>query len=401
MDFDHFPEATVVGVYPIMNGNTSSSKSSHTALKSGSNVVDFDLNMDNDVDRNNMDETIERSGNLFSQLDYMLEAVQMEKTALDSMRDSLKELENLRSQVSHLTKKLFEADQTNVNLRANLNKMQEAYIEVKKSKSDVEGALASLKIELGKTKEICNKERTARLSAQKEVVDLKEQLAKLGKQYEDLTRESRTIDSVQESNSILQQEISALRQRYREEKASWGMQMRHMESQYNREMDVMKSDVRALAMRTLDVVGTQNYGSNMNMNMNMNLGNNMNNMNSMSNMNMGGKQKHFNPTQRNNNIQFQQVNNVTPSPNRYMDQTDSSQASLSSDRDSFMLSDYYGEDNMNGQSFSMEESSNSLRLSFLEVGDNDNSDKVNNRNYQGFEQYRSSGGNNLKLPSIS
>jgi len=120
----------------------------------------------------------------------------------------------------------------------------------------------------------------------------------------------------------------------------------------------------------------------------------------------GGKQKHFNPTTQRNNIQFQQVNNVTPSPHRYMDQTDSSQASLSSDRDSFMLSDYYGEDNINGQSFSMEESSGSLRLSFLEVGDNDTNEKVNNRNYQGYEQYRggnggNGGNNNLKLPSIS
>jgi len=140
--------------------------------------------------------------------------------------------------------------------------------------------------------------------------------------------------------------------------------------------------------------------------------NNMNNMNGMNNMNLGSinKQKQYNSSQR--NIQFQQMNNATPSPHRYMDQTDSSQASISTDRDSFLLSDYYGED-VNGQSFSMEDSGGSMKLSFVEVGDNDG-EKLN-RNYQaGFEQspqYRSNGGSgavggaaaggNLKLPSIS
>ena len=53
---------------------------------------------------NNMDDTIERSGELFSQLDHMIAAVQVESNALDSMREKLKELDTLRSQLSILTK---------------------------------------------------------------------------------------------------------------------------------------------------------------------------------------------------------------------------------------------------------------------------------------------------------
>ena len=77
MEYDHFPQATVVAAYPI-NDNTSKT---HTSIKSNNSTIDYNDMIDND-ERNNMDETIERSGNLFSQLDYMLEAVQMEKTAL-------------------------------------------------------------------------------------------------------------------------------------------------------------------------------------------------------------------------------------------------------------------------------------------------------------------------------
>ncbi len=67
----------------------------------------------------------------------MIAAVQVETSALDAMREKLKELDNLRSQLSTLTKRLLEADQTNLTLKTNLVKIQEAYADVKKSKGEV------------------------------------------------------------------------------------------------------------------------------------------------------------------------------------------------------------------------------------------------------------------------
>lgn len=67
----------------------------------------------------------------------MIAAVQMETNALDAMKEKLKELDNLRTQLSSLTKRLLDADQTNLTLKANLVKMQEAYADVKKSKGEV------------------------------------------------------------------------------------------------------------------------------------------------------------------------------------------------------------------------------------------------------------------------
>lgn len=67
----------------------------------------------------------------------MIAAVKMESTALDSMKEKLKEVESLRNQISTFTKRLLDADQANLNLKANLVKVQEMYAEVKKQKAEV------------------------------------------------------------------------------------------------------------------------------------------------------------------------------------------------------------------------------------------------------------------------
>ncbi len=67
----------------------------------------------------------------------MIAAVQLETSALDAMKEKLKELDNLRNQLSSLTKRLLEADQNNLSLKANLVKIQEAYGELKKQKTEV------------------------------------------------------------------------------------------------------------------------------------------------------------------------------------------------------------------------------------------------------------------------
>lgn len=79
----------------------------------------------------------------YFQLDSMIAAVKVESTALDSMRDKLKEIETLRAQISNFSKRILDADQANLNLKTNMLKLQEAYNELKKSKSEVLNGLLS------------------------------------------------------------------------------------------------------------------------------------------------------------------------------------------------------------------------------------------------------------------
>lgn len=67
----------------------------------------------------------------------MIAAVKVESSALDSMKEKLREVENLRNQISMFTKRLLDADQANLNLKSNLVKVQEMYAEAKKAKAEV------------------------------------------------------------------------------------------------------------------------------------------------------------------------------------------------------------------------------------------------------------------------
>lgn len=83
------------------------------------------------------DPAIENTANIFNQLDQMIAAVHTESNALDSMREKLKELDNMKKQLSSLTKRLLEADQANITCKQNLIKLQEEYSIMKKSKIEV------------------------------------------------------------------------------------------------------------------------------------------------------------------------------------------------------------------------------------------------------------------------
>ena len=71
------------------------------------------------------------------QLDSMIAAVKMESSALDSMKEKLKEVDVMRNQISSFTKRLLEADQNNLNLKNNLIKLQEINAVLKKEKEEV------------------------------------------------------------------------------------------------------------------------------------------------------------------------------------------------------------------------------------------------------------------------
>ena len=67
----------------------------------------------------------------------MIAAVHTESNALDTMRDRLKELDAMKTQISNLTKRLLEADQANIKCKGNLISLQEQLAEAKKSKMEV------------------------------------------------------------------------------------------------------------------------------------------------------------------------------------------------------------------------------------------------------------------------
>ena len=129
--------------------------------------VDYQGGMSGD-NLNWANDTLDRSTSLFSQLDSMLSAVQTESSALDGMRERVKELDQLRVQLSAITKRLLESDQANLTLKSSLFQLQEAFNETRRAKQELESGIVPLRQELNRTKEMYSKERMARLSAQQE-----------------------------------------------------------------------------------------------------------------------------------------------------------------------------------------------------------------------------------------
>lgn len=216
------------------------------------------------MNQSTSDDTIERTGDLFSQLDHMISAVQLESNALDAMRDKLKELDTLRTQLTVLTKRLLDADQANLTLKGSVIKMQESYADLKRSKVELENSLNPVRQELTRTKDMYNKERMARLSAQQETAQLKEHIMRLEKVNEDLDRECKTVPALQESNEILKSDLMQLRQRYKDDKTQMMSQIHSLEMTA-REVEGIKAEVRNHAMRLLDLASAPG-GSNTKMN---------------------------------------------------------------------------------------------------------------------------------------
>jgi len=198
------------------------------------------------------DDTIERSGNLFGQLDSMIAAVQHESSALDSMREKLRELDGMRVQLSSLTKRLLEADQANLTLKSNLVKIQEAYADLRRQKQELESTMVPLRQELNRTKDAYSKERMVRLSAQQETSMLKDQLLRLEKINEDLERDVKSIPALADSNELLKTDLQRIRNRYKEEKASLTNSNNAL-LEHNRDLEASKVEIRGLAVRLLDL----------------------------------------------------------------------------------------------------------------------------------------------------
>jgi predicted nuclease with TOPRIM domain len=83
------------------------------------------------------DERVEQSSSLFSQLDSMIAAVQSESSALDNMRDKVKELDTMKDTVSELNRRLQAADEANFAMKTALVRQQEQMAEVRRAQSEV------------------------------------------------------------------------------------------------------------------------------------------------------------------------------------------------------------------------------------------------------------------------
>lgn len=187
----------------------------------------------------------------------MIAAVKVESSALDTMREKLKEVDNLRAQITAYNKRLIDADQSNLSLKSALMKAQESYSEVQKQKTEIESANVQLRQELNRAKDILGKEKAARQSAQQEIVNLREKVGRYEAMLENYEREAKSIPVLQESNEILKNDLLSVRRKYKEEKTQMVKHIRQLESQQTN-AEGLKSEMRTMAMRLMDLANGTN-----------------------------------------------------------------------------------------------------------------------------------------------
>lgn len=205
------------------------------------------------------DDAVQKSSNLFNQLDQMIAAVHSESNALDSMREKLKELDNMKRQISNLTKRLLEADQANITCKGNLIKLQEECTAAKKEKTSIELQQGTLKLDLQRTKEAYNKERQGRLAAQQDIVNYKEHIQRLEKTNHDLQYEVKSLSVHAENNEIIKGDLQKIRAQYREDKQNMQNRIKQLEAQIAQSnVDGLKNEMRGMANRLMDLVNGNN-----------------------------------------------------------------------------------------------------------------------------------------------
>lgn len=190
----------------------------------------------------------------------MIQAVKVESTALDSMREKLKEVDNLRQQISAFSKRLIDADQHNLSLKSALMKAQESFADLNKQKLEVESTNVQLRQELNRAKDQLSKEKGARQAAQQEILALRDQVGRFEAMHETYEREMKSIPVLQESNEMLKNDLANLRRKYKDDKAQLTKNIRHLEAQHTN-VEAVKSEVRSLALRLMEVANGANISS--------------------------------------------------------------------------------------------------------------------------------------------
>lgn len=205
------------------------------------------------------EEDIERSSNLFSQLDAMIAAVQSESTALDSMRDKVKELDTMKEQVAMLNNRLLEADQANIQMKSALMDLQNELSASRKETVDVDNIIKPLKLELQRTKEAYSKERHIRHGLAQENAEIKEKCAQYERIIQQLQEQcgvnNRVIPEQNEAIEQLRGELSKVRQQSRSNSEQLIKRLKDVQSKSIKPavIDNLKGEVRRLANMLMEV----------------------------------------------------------------------------------------------------------------------------------------------------
>lgn len=106
------------------------------------------------------------------------------------------------------------------------------------------------------------KERSARMKLQQELVTYKDQCSKLEQLNEDLQEECKSIPTHQETCEMLKNDLSKARKQFQGERKELVGKVRKLEKELSvRDMDGLKTDVRKLALRLLDMSTSNNNNS--------------------------------------------------------------------------------------------------------------------------------------------
>lgn len=207
--------------------------------------------------------SIERSSGLFSQLDSMIQAVQVESNAYDSMKERIKELDIMRNQLANLTKKCLENDQVNLNLKNSIVKIQDAYVDARRKNADYETLTNNKNNEIMKLKNELSKEISIRQSKEKENIQLVERITALEGVIGHLEADNKRILALEESNEIFKMDMQQLKERNKSDKNiinSLKNQIAIYENGVSN-TDAYKTHIRQLALQILNLDEGNNLSS--------------------------------------------------------------------------------------------------------------------------------------------
>jgi DNA repair exonuclease SbcCD ATPase subunit len=185
----------------------------------------------------------------------MIQAVQVESTAYDTMKERIKELDIMRNQLANLTKKCLENDQVNLNLKNSIVKIQDAYVDARRKNSDYETIINNKNNEVIKLKNELSKEINIRQSKEKENIQLTERITSLEGTLINLEADNKRIPALEESNEIFKMDIQQLKERQKSDKNIINS-MKNQISMYENgvyNMDTYKTHIRQLALQILNL----------------------------------------------------------------------------------------------------------------------------------------------------
>lgn len=244
--------------YPGRNGHVLTSPVHKASQPNSTNITPlaqtktlFTPVDNNHVDSNNLSSD-ERGNDFFSQLDSMIQAVKVESSALDSMHIKCLEVDTLRNQLNTTKQMLSEKVNELSTLKDSVSDWQEKYTECRKSKNEIESTNVALVQELSRTKDTLAKEKSFRSTLQQENTVLKENITAAEKKIYELMTENKMIPALQESNSLLKNDLNRVKNKFKEENNKMIAYIKELEEKITA-FEGAKVELRSLAMKLVDL----------------------------------------------------------------------------------------------------------------------------------------------------